>query len=108
MGQYARPERRICMATTPTTFSFNSFQAKYKYRIAGVDDALLRSVGSLLKDPHAFDLFKNSRKTESYAIAALETSEPDPALRTAAAAKTRLTFLEKTGRVLGDLVRKGE
>lgn len=96
------------MTTGVSGFSFSAFQAKYKYRIGGAEDALLRSVGSLIKDDAAFRLFKNSRQTEINNIASIAASEPDPALRAAATAKAKLAFLEKSGRLLNDLTREGE
>lgn len=90
------------MTTSVSNFSFSAFQAKYKFRVGGIEDALLRSVGSLLKgDETAFRMLKSSRTNEFHRIKALETSEPDPNLRLAAAAKEKLSFLQKSAQLIG-------
>lgn len=96
------------MATGVSGFSFSSFQAKYKYRIAGQDDSVFRAVGSLVKDDQAFRFLKSTRLTETLAIQNITATEPDLALRASAIAKTKINFVERASMALTKLNIEGK
>lgn len=83
-----------------TLLSLSSFQAKYKYKIAGETDLLLSRVGVVVKDKLLFNTLKNSRTREVVALNNIEASTTlTDAQKDKAAAEARLAFARDATRI---------
>ncbi|MEZ0262171.1 MAG: hypothetical protein ACAH80_14280 [Alphaproteobacteria bacterium] len=83
-----------------TLLSLNSFQAKYKYKIAGETDLVLSRVGIVVKDKLLFSTLKNSRTREIVALNNIESSTTmTDGQKDKAAAEARLAFARDATRL---------
>jgi hypothetical protein len=83
-----------------TLMSLNSFNAKYKYKIAGETDLVLSRVGVVVKDKLLFSTLKSSRSREVTALNNVESSTTlTDAQKDKAAAEARLSFVRDATRI---------
>jgi hypothetical protein len=83
-----------------TLMSLSSFQAKYKYKIAGETDLVLSRVGIVVKDKLLFTTLKNSRSREVLALNNVESSTTlTDAQKDKATAEARLSFVRDATRI---------
>lgn len=83
-----------------TLLSLSSFQAKYKYKIAGETDLVLSRVGVVVKDKLLFSTLKNSRSREVVALNNIESSTTmTEGQKDKAAAEARLAFARDATRI---------
>lgn len=78
--------------TSVTTYS--GAMSKYKFKVLGQDDSLLRTMSKLTKDDMAFSRYKSKRVTEQKAVNLTEGSPMK------ATALTRLKFVEDSFKIV--------
>ena len=70
------------------------FKDKYRYRIAGQEDVLLKQIGPFITNEQKFQAFKSKRGATVRSIAAIAASVVDLNARAVDVAKERIKFLQ--------------
>lgn len=92
-----------------TLMSLTSFQAKYKYKIAGETDLVLSRIGVIVKDNLLFNTLKNSRTRETVALNSTENSTTlTDSQKDKASADARLAFARDAHRLIKGSVKEGK
>jgi hypothetical protein len=92
-----------------TILSLKSFQAKYKYKIAGETDLVLSRIGVIVKDNLLFNTLKNSRTRETLALNNTENSTTlTDSQKDKSSAEARLAFGRDAHRLIKGSVKDGK